>query len=342
VAIAWRRLPFYGLRLIHSVAQEPGLSLAVINVGNSASQDAAVANLGRPLLSIGANDRCSWKDLGVMVPEVFFFSGWNCPVLNSLALEVKSSGGKTVCMLDNNRKRNLRQLAGKLVFRYRIANTIDRFFTPGVEGRRLLEYYGVKKQHIWHRLYGADPQIYHPGGDLATRPRDFLFVGQFIRRKGLGALISAVEDLRRRSVDHSILCVGEGPLGQGLEDAGIPTMPFAPPPTVATLMAESKFLVLPSLEEHWGVVVHEAVLCGCALILSDRVGSGADLLVSSNGLKCAAGDWRSLSSCMLRALSMPESWFSACRAEDAALGPLFGPSQWARQFHGLVHELCGN
>ena len=36
-------------------------------------------------------------------------------------------------------------------------------------------------------------------------------------------------------------------------------------------MGNSKCLILPSLEENWGVVVHESSCCGCLLILSNKV-----------------------------------------------------------------------
>ena len=42
---------------------------------------------------------------------------------------------------------------------------------------------------------------------------------------------------------------------------------------------------MPSLEEHWGLVVHEAALSGCALLLSNRVGAKEDFLEEGvNGL----------------------------------------------------------
>ena len=42
--------------------------------------------------------------------------------------------------------------------------------------------------------------------------------------------------------------------------------------------AASDVLVLPSSYEPFGVVVNEAMLCGCAAIASDRVGARFDLV----------------------------------------------------------------
>ena len=43
-------------------------------------------------------------------------------------------------------------------------------------------------------------------------------------------------------------------------------------------MGNSKCLILPSLEENWGVVVHESSCCGCLLILSNKVGAREEFL----------------------------------------------------------------
>ena len=60
---------------------------------------------------------------------------------------------------------------------------------------------------------------------------------------------------------------------------------FLQPEELAAKYREARIFCLPSLEEHWGLVVHEAALSGCALLLSNRVGAAEDLLEEGvNGL----------------------------------------------------------
>ena len=42
---------------------------------------------------------------------------------------------------------------------------------------------------------------------------------------------------------------------------------------LCNLFNQSLFFILPSIREHWGLVVHEASLSGCFLLLSNNVGS---------------------------------------------------------------------
>ena len=54
---------------------------------------------------------------------------------------------------------------------------------------------------------------------------------------------------------------------------------FVQPEQLADLYRSARLFCLPSIEEHWGLVVHEAALSGCGLLLSNRVGAADDLLV---------------------------------------------------------------
>jgi glycosyltransferase involved in cell wall biosynthesis len=69
----------------------------------------------------------------------------------------------------------------------------------------------------------------------------------------------------------------------------------------------SDLMVLPSEYEPFGVVVNEAMLCGCPVVVSDRVGAGYDLIrTGENGFVVSFGDMNSLTSVLREALAAPE------------------------------------
>ncbi|MGI8892808.1 MAG: glycosyltransferase family 4 protein [Bacteroidia bacterium] len=56
-------------------------------------------------------------------------------------------------------------------------------------------------------------------------------------------------------------------------------LPFQNQSQMPVLYRSSDIFCLPSIrEETWGLAVNEAMACGCAIIVSDRVGSAADLI----------------------------------------------------------------
>lgn len=69
----------------------------------------------------------------------------------------------------------------------------------------------------------------------------------------------------------------------------------------------SDLMVLPSEYEPFGVVVNEAMLCGCPVAVSDRVGAHQDLVEQSeNGFVFPARDVSALSAILRDNLAAPE------------------------------------
>ena len=71
---------------------------------------------------------------------------------------------------------------------------------------------------------------------------------------------------------------GSGPLEYLCVGDGIIFDNFLDPIACATKMRNSKCLILPSRDEHWGTVVCEAAASGMLLLLSTKVGSSEDIL----------------------------------------------------------------
>lgn len=70
------------------------------------------------------------------------------------------------------------------------------------------------------------------------------------------------------------------------------------------IYSASDLMVLPSEYEPFGVVVNEAMLCGCPVIVSDRVGAGGDLIDSGcTGYTFRCGDVEALAALLREALS---------------------------------------
>ncbi|MGA2570167.1 MAG: glycosyltransferase [Terracidiphilus sp.] len=332
VAIAWHGLPYYGARLIRPVAAKLGDRIAVIATPGPQSSEEIEAALGAPIHIAPEDPDLSWRQLAIAAPDLFFHTGWAYANFRSLAREVERRGGTVVSMVDNSRKHSLRQVAGKRIFRWRYRPQIDLAMVPGASGLDLMKYLGMPDSSVYTGLYGADPETFQPGPPWIERPCHFLFAGQFVPRKGLRGLVEAVNSLRSEGMVFRIAAVGAGPMRADLESAGIEVHPFAEAPAVARMMREARFLVLPSIEDHWGMVAHEAALSGCGLILSSGVGSHRDLLSARNGFLCEPGR---PAPAMRQALLADPQWLSACLPESLRLASKFGPERWSQVFEQI-------
>ena len=336
VAFAWEGLPFYAARLLRRVIEER--DIAILGTSGPQKREEILQTVGQEVTWLDGSRNATWQNLGLQVPQWFFVSGWSNPQLNRLAREARNAGAQIIVMADNSRKHNLRQAVGSIISRMKWKSKFDYVLVPGASGRDLMRFFGVPDHQICSGLYGADPHLFAAGPPIPARERDFLFVGQFVERKGLRELIESVAALRRGGVDFTLAAMGAGPLEGALRAAGITVLPFGDASYVAQEMRKSKFLVLPSLEDNWGVVVHEAVCSGCGLILSDGVGAALDLLTNDNVLLCRRSDAKSLTRAMTAMLQMTQEEQVKCGNASLKIAPSFGPDRFAATVSDILES----
>lgn len=339
IVIAWHGLPHYGARLLNQTAASTNLAFRVIGTSSSVPQSEIEATLEQQVIWIDPARSIQWADLALKVPRLFIHTGWAYPAFNSLAKAVKRAGGRVVAIVDNNRKNTLRQLGGSLVFRAIHRSRLDAVWVPGQSGCQLMQLFGLAGENVYTGVYGADPTVFYVGPPLYQRLKQFLFVGQLIPRKAPDLLVRAFIRFRSHNPDWSLKIVGSGPLQPELARDGIQVVPFLPPESVAKHFRESRFLVLPSHEEHWGVVVHEAALSGCGLILSDAVGAAPDLVDRSNGFIFAKGDVDDLCRSLEAAASQTVVQLTRTLEGSVGLASRFGPRHFAQSLSQMIVDL---
>jgi glycosyltransferase involved in cell wall biosynthesis len=178
----------------------------------------------------------------------------------------------------------------------------------------------------------GDRQRTHAGGQ--TR---YLFVGRLIETKGLEVLLDAF----RRVEGGELWIAGDGPLREAMESAAardprIRLLGYVDSAALADVYGQVDVLVLPSLFEAWGLVVHEALAHGVPVIASDQVGAADDLIEpGANGYVVRAGAAEELAEAMgavarwkpvqwKRAAKRSEERIAACTVERAADGFVHG------------------
>ena len=158
-----------------------------------------------------------------------------------------------------------------------------------------------------------------------------IFVGSFIKRKGVGVLLEAWDVAQRVSVGmktHMQLDI----YGTGqLDDRSLPSnvhlngpIPFG---KSQSLMAQYDALILPSLHDGWGVVVNEALLQGVPALVSDRVGAQVLVKASNAGAIFKADSVTALAELFVRLADDPlqlKDWAIGARKLAHSLEPSAG------------------
>lgn len=157
---------------------------------------------------------------------------------------------------------------------------------------------GVPAGRIVVVPYGADTQIFHRRG--ARRDDDvfkIVFAGQFGLRKGVRCLLDALSLATESEMSSWHVDLYGSQLPEAESDLatyrGVVPLRFHGAVTreeLAEAFRSASVLVLPSLEEGFGLVVPQALACGLPCVVSDAVGA-ADLIEHRvNGSVFPVGD----------------------------------------------------
>src|SRR5947208_16475040 len=169
------------------------------------------------------------------------------------------------------------------------------------------------------------------------------------RRKGVDLLLAAFDRLVGKGANAYLLLVGrEAELPEFLRAispaalARINYAGFQPPECLPQYFSEADVFVLPSRYDGWGVVVNQALGGGLAVICSDAVGAGHDLVEDEvNGLKFSSGDAKALAAAMERFIAQPElaaKWGEASRRKAADWLPERGAAKWVEAFQTVLGD----
>lgn len=207
-------------------------------------------------------------------------TGWNNKGWLKYDKYMKKKGAKIILTADNNYKGTFRQCLGAIYFRLFLRPIFDGVFITGQSSFKLMRFFGMPENRIFTGLLGSDKDIYFYDENVKKK-KEFLFVGQLIKRKNFDLLVEAFSQYKKQSGKFDLRVIGDGSMKE-LIDENIIYDGFCTPEQTAQKMREATCLIVPSAEDHWPTVFHEAISCGTLIMPSKFCGNHVDLL--QNGI----------------------------------------------------------
>ncbi len=178
--------------------------------------------------------------------------------------------------------------AGKRLLRRLFVNHVHGWFSYGTSSTEYLRALGVSPDAV-AELQNCVPESMYctpTAPALCVEPKPVvLYVGQFIRRKGLELFLEVAARVQLEGTQFSLLLVGGGPEQGAIEqlarDLGLRHVHFhnsVPPERLPAIYRSADLLVFPTLEDVWGLVVNEALWSGLPALVSVYAGCAAELL----------------------------------------------------------------
>ncbi|MHA7900269.1 MAG: glycosyltransferase family 4 protein [Henriciella sp.] len=343
ITFLWSGLPFYAARQLSALRQKSSFHIDVVATKPKVPFEDIEGTYGDKVTWVPTipDGKMSFDALGLKAPDLIFYGGYHIPTFRLLAAEAKAAGSKVVVMSDQNWTGSFRQrFLDPFLHGFLLRLKPDAMFVPGKQGRRYAEWLGYSGELVIEGLYGADPSIFVSNIPVVERPNRIVFVGQLIDRKNVLNLCRGFVKFVSLYPEWSLSICGSGPLGHKIPShPSIEILDFVQPNDLRSLLGNSRVLILPSKEEHWGLVVHEAAASGCALILTKAVGASSDIVSSTNGLELAKGSPNEIANALATVSKWPaDAWREAEQVSKRASAN-FGPSVFAERVEQIVECL---
>lgn len=211
-----------------------------------------------------------------------------------------------------NEPKGVRKLI-KTIFLKWVYRHVDHAFYVGVNNYAYYKRYGLKDRQLSFAPHAIDNERFmqdhyteainlRTSLNLSEDDILVLYAGKFEQVKNLPLLLEAFISLNKPNVH--LLLAGNGPEESALKDIAaqnknIHFTGFKNQLYMPILYQACDLFCLPSLSETWGLAVNEAMACGKAALVSDKVGCAPDLVKDDlNGAVFESGNKKDLADCL--------------------------------------------
>lgn len=332
----------YQAPLLRRIEKEEGINLRVVfedNPTGSAYFDSGFNRLvewdvpltdGYESVSLADTDLSS----EIEKADVLWLHGWGSSVMRK-ALVLARRRGVPVFMRGENCDLAMPDGAGprgwlKRLYIGWILRQCRAFLAIGTENKNYYLRRGISRDRIFMMPYAIDNERFamkaksarSRGNDLKAgfgigpEQKVVLYAGKFIARKHPEHLIRAMESINGPGGKPVLVFVGGGDMEENLRTMAPEALflGFRNQSEMPSLYDMADVMVLPSEREPWGLAINEAMACGTAVIVGDRVGCAPDLVNDECGRVFPGGDTEALAKAIEECLEMSEKMGKA--AED--------------------------
>lgn len=204
---------------------------------------------------------------------------------------LQRQGGIFICDRGSTHQRYQQQIVGEEYARWGVTRPVsderdtvreeaiydeaDAITVPSEYVRQTFLEMGVPDAKLHTIPYGVRLENFRPTGEPAEEEFNVLFAGAPGLRKGVPYLLQAFANLKHPRKTLKLAGYVQENLKGPLKRLPLKDVEFLGPvsqSTLVDLMSRSHVLVLPSIEEGFGLVMAEAMACGCPVISSTHTG----------------------------------------------------------------------
>ena len=355
----WTRLKREGLPR-HRVRTFPSIHMAEMALNRSPLRNDWLSDeLG--YLNALAFDEWTSRQLAKAEPQPDALIGISGSSLKT-GRELQRRGGIFVCDRGSSHQRFQQTILGEEYRRWGLAKRVsdprdtareeelyamaDAITVPSSFSARSFAEMGVPSSKVHLIPYGVMLDRFHrttPQPEISER-FEVVFAGQVSIRKGVPYLLEAFARLEHPNKRLRLMGPLEPELKSILHRFPAASVEFVGPVSqevLASVMGSSHVLVLPSIEDGFGLVMGQAMACGCPVIASTNTG-GSDLLThEAEGYIVPIRDADAIRTRLQALIDTPGLHQSLSTAALARVQQLGGWTHYGDGWETLLHRLTG-
>lgn len=271
-------------------------------------------------------------------PDLVYVAGWTDQRYRALAKTYRSKNIPVVLGMDNQWKGSLKQQTASIFAPALIKNFYSHIWIPGTPQFYFARKLGFSREEILTGLYCAD-ENYFSQISQDRFVKQITFLGRLVEHKGLNVLFNVIEKLKAKDqLSFKIHLIGNGPLEPKIpEHPSIQHTPFVHPEKLDNYLTNAGFLILPSLYEAWGVVIHEAVFAGLPIVSTYQTGATSEFLIDGyNGFSYDAFKESELHHILLKLDELTEEEYLQYSRNSKRLSKRIQLDTWSATLNSII------
>lgn len=278
-------------------------------------------------------------------PAAIVLSGWSDKTYTSIAKKYRAQI-PVVLAMDNPWYGTAKQRILTKLAPFSVHKIFNKVWVTGKSQYLYASRLGFVDKDIIKDLYSADCDKFYDGIRTAREPslnypRNIVYVGRMVEYKQPHLLAEVFHEIvSSTQPGWRLILAGEGPLKEIIKKKNykqVEVTDFIIPPYLPLFYQGADIFVLPSINEHWGVSVHEAAAAGLPLLLSDSVESGSQFLIHGfNGYKFSTGNRESLKKYLTKLMVMPGDELHRMGENSIKLSKTISHETWAANLYSLL------
>lgn len=280
-------------------------------------------------------------------PSLVYVSGWADNDYNKIIKKLRKDTF-IVSGLDNLWQNTILQKSKALLFGWYLRKLYNYIWVSGSSQYTFAKNLGFKDHQIIFNLYCANQKIFQSVGRFRflsenAYPKTIIYFGRFVRYKKVVELLETfikIPKIERK--DWKLILVGEGELRDKILEISdrfeeVIIKDFMQPTELAQYISKQGVFCLPSKNEHWGLVIHEAALSGVPIITSSSVGAASKFVINGyNGYIFNHNELNSLEKALKIIMNQSDDELKVMSSNSVKLSNQVDHNLWAASLIGLL------